>query len=178
MSALDQTAAHVSQVVTKASLVFYQRLVKHPKIIRSSGIENRKCFCYLEKTKRRLVTWCQHGNCASLQPAWSPNFGHRLLVSCCPLGSADCCTLARYHNLTGTQHLWQVLISFTADEEILFLDMWREPFPGMFHFYISNRHERRIFQRKMWQANPQRAAFPAQWAPWAWQFELFGNVGR
>lgn len=38
-------------------------------------------------------------------------------------------------------------------------------FPGMFHFYISDRHKWWIFQRKMWQANPQRGAFLAQWSP-------------
>lgn len=60
---LGSNRQHMSpQVVTKASSVFYQRLVKHPKIIRSNGIENRKCICYLEKTKSRLescdVTRC------------------------------------------------------------------------------------------------------------------------
>lgn len=42
---------------------------------------------------------------------------------------------------------------------------WKLCFPGMFYFYISNRHKWCIFQRKMWQANPQRGAFLTQWFP-------------
>lgn len=38
-------------------------------------------------------------------------------------------------------------------------------FPATFDLYISYRCKWRIFQRKMWQANPGRAAFLAQWAP-------------
>lgn len=76
-------------------------------------------------------------------------------------------------------HLWQVLINFDADEDVSLLDMWHAPEKTQFlrcvFFQISDRLEWRTFQRKMWQANPQRGALLPPWSPWAWQFELCGE---
>lgn len=64
--------------------------------------------------------------------------------------------------LTGLDQFWcwwrRVIFRYVTST-------WKPCFPGAFHFYISNRHKWWIFQRKMWQANPQRGAFPAQWSP-------------
>lgn len=74
----------------------------------------------------------------------------------------------------------RALINFNPNEDTIFLDMWQVPEKQVSAdmFYISDRHEQGIFQRQMWQANPQRGVVLAPMIPQSLTVELFENVGR